>query len=54
MARAAITCCLGTACPVSLAGKGGMRRVAMYPGHSTAVAQWEGTLAFRRFFTIIC
>lgn len=45
---------LSTACPVSPAGKGGMRRVAMYPGHSTAVIQWEGTLAYRRFFTIVC
>lgn len=26
----------------------------MYPGRGTAVAQWEGTLAYRGFFTIIC
>ena len=31
-----------------------MRRVEMYPGHGMAVAQWEGTLACRGFFTIIC
>lgn len=54
MARAAITCCLGTACPLSPAGRGGMRRVAVYPGHSTEVAQWEGALAYRMFFTVIC
>lgn len=52
MARA-ITCCLNTACPVSPAGRGGMRRVATYPEHSTAVVQWERALAYGRFFTII-
>lgn len=54
LASAAVTCRLGTAYPTSLAGMGGTRRVAMYPGHGTAVAQWEGTLAYRGVFTIIC
>lgn len=54
LAGSAVTCCLSAACPASLAGTGSMRRVAVYPGHVTAVAQWAGTLAYRRFFTIIC
>lgn len=53
MARAAITWCLSTACPLSPAGRAGMRRVVTYPEHSTAVAQWECALAYGRFFTII-
>lgn len=54
LARAAVTRHLGTACLASPAETGGMRRVAMYPGHTRSVAQWEGTLANRGVFTIIC
>lgn len=54
LARAAVTHRLGTACPASPAGTGCTRGAAMAPGHGTAVTQWEGTLACRGFFTIIC
>lgn len=54
LATAAVTHRLGTASPVSLAVTGVTRGVAMSPGHGTAVTQWEGTLAYRGFFTIIC